>query len=115
MSLLKRPPFIPGQRIDFSGDSLAKANRLDKPGDNDVEIVSLAGHGMPPMDPAEATLCATRMWLHRLSFILIVMGSLSLFFVSFFYLLAFIKRKKVLYSFSLPSSRIVNIQVFHFI
>lgn len=79
-----------GQLIDGNGQS--KANRLDKQMDSgDVEIITLLGN---ELDQAQASFCYTRMWLHRLSFILIVLGALSLFFISFFYILAVIKHKK---------------------
>jgi len=79
-----------GQLID--GNNPPKFNRLDKQMDaGDVEIITLLGN---ELDQAQASFCYTRMWLHRLSFILIVLGALSLFFISFFYILAVIKHKK---------------------
>lgn len=68
----------------------------DKLADNEVEIINLMGDEMS-IDQSESSFCATRLWLHRLSFILIVLGSVSLLFISFFYLLAFLKHKKVIW------------------
>ena len=84
--------------IDLLGDTLSKVNKLDKNNNNnnDVEIITLIGDEMASIDSAGASFCATRIWLHRLSFILIVMGALSLLLVSFFYIVAVIKHKKVI-------------------
>lgn len=86
-----------GNRIDYLNNQWApKKNKLDSQTSKDeVEIFTMMAN---EMDSSESTLCATRMWLHRLSFILIVMGGMSLLFISFFYLLAFIKHKKSLSS-----------------
>lgn len=84
-----------GHLIDGNGQP--KINQLDKQMDSgDVEILTWMGNsnGMP-VDSAEANYCATRMWLHRLSFILIILGAMSLFLISFFYLVAVLKHKKV--------------------
>jgi hypothetical protein len=87
---------VSGQLLDLLGDIPTRGNKLDdKFSAGDVEIINLMGDDMSSVDPAEMTLCATRLWLHRLSFILIVMGSISLLFISIFYLLAFMKHKKV--------------------
>ncbi|EFX89681.1 hypothetical protein DAPPUDRAFT_303171 [Daphnia pulex] len=86
---------VSGQLLDLLGDIPTRGNKLDdKFSAGDVEIINLMGDDMSSVDPAEMTLCATRLWLHRLSFILIVMGSISLLFISIFYLLAFMKHKK---------------------
>lgn len=89
-----QPSLKSGKRIDYVGSQWSpKSNKLDPTISKDeVEFINMMANDM---DPSESTLCATRMWLHRLSFILIVMGSMSLLFISFFYLLAFIKHKKV--------------------
>ena len=74
-----------------------KVNKMDKQMDaGDVEIITWMGANDMPMNAAEANLCATRMWLHRLSFILIILGAMSLLLISFFYLVAVLKHKKVL-------------------
>ena len=87
---------VSGHLLDLLGDIPTRGNKLDdKFSAGDVEIINLMGDDMSAVDPAEITLCATRLWLHRLSFILIVMGSISLLFISIFYLLAFMKHKKV--------------------
>jgi len=76
-------------------DGMSKPNNLEKNANNDVEILTLIGDELGSIDSAENSLCATRIWLHRLSFILIVMGALSLVLVSSFYIAAVIKHKKV--------------------
>lgn len=87
---------VSGQLLDLLGDMPTQGNKLDdKLSAGDVEIINLMGDEMSSVDPAEISLCATRLWLHRLSFILIVMGSISLLFISIFYILAFMKHKKV--------------------
>jgi len=69
-----------------------KTNKLDKSLDgSDVEVITMLGNEMAAK---EGSFCATRRWLHRLSFILIIMGTMSLLFISVFYLLAIIKHKK---------------------
>lgn len=75
-------------------DGLSKVNELDANSNNEVEIITLVGDDMASIDTA-GNLCATRIWLHRLSFILIVMGVLSLLLVTIFYIAAVIKYKKV--------------------
>lgn len=86
---------VSGQLLDLLGDMPTQGNKLDdKLSAGDVEIINLMGDEMSSVDPAEISLCATRLWLHRLSFILIVMGSISLLFISIFYILAFMKHKK---------------------
>ncbi len=93
---IQQPQIFNGQLLDLFGDIPSRGNRLDnKLSAGDVEIINMLGDEMSAVDPAETTYCATRLWLHRLSFILIVMGSLSLLFISIFYLLAFMKHKKV--------------------
>lgn len=92
-----KPSLASGSRIDYLDKQWpSKKNKLDSQNSKDeVEIFTMMANDM---DSSESTLCATRMWLHRLSFILIVMGGMSLLFISFFYLLAFIKHKKSLSS-----------------
>lgn len=86
--------FKNGQLIDTILGNKGKINKLDKSVDvADVEVISVMGNDMSSQESV-GTICATRLWLHRLSFILIIMGSLSLLFISFFYLLAIIKHKK---------------------
>lgn len=83
-----------GQLLDLFGDIPIRGNKLDdKMTDDEVEIFNVMGNEMS-IDQSESSFCATRLWLHRLSFILIVLGSVSLLFISFFYLLAFLKHKK---------------------
>lgn len=89
-------PVSGSQLFDLLDDTPSRKNKLDKMSTDDVEIINLLGDEMSTIDPAETTYCTTRLWLHRLSFILIVMGSLSLLFISIFYLLAFLKHKKVM-------------------
>jgi hypothetical protein len=86
------PPLF--RPVDTFGDAVSNVNRLDKNSNNDVEIITLMGHDMASVDPMGNSVCTTRIWLHRLSFILIVMGALSLLLVSCFYILAVIKHKK---------------------
>ena len=93
---IQQPHLANGQLLDLFGDIPNRGNRLDnKLSASDVEIINMLGDEMSAVDPAESNYCSTRLWLHRLSFILIVMGSLSLLFISIFYLLAFMKHKKV--------------------
>jgi len=83
-----------GHLIDTILGNKGKINKLDKSIDGtDVEVISVMGNDMNSQESV-GSICATRLWLHRLSFILIIMGSMSLLFISFFYLLAIIKHKK---------------------
>jgi len=81
--------------FSLNTDGISRPNRLENNANNDVEILTLTGDELASIDSAGNTLCATRVWLHRLSFILIVMGALSLALVSSFYIAAVIKHKKM--------------------
>lgn len=90
-----RENFMNGPGYTLNTDALYKPNRLEKNSNSDVEILTMIGDDLASIDSAENSLCATRVWLHRLSFILIVMGALSLLLVSSFYIAAVIKHKKM--------------------
>jgi len=81
--------------IYFFKDGLSQINKLDKNPSNDVEIITLVGEDMTSADSSGNTLCTAKIWFHRLSFILIIMGALTLLLVSSFYIASIIKHKRM--------------------
>lgn len=73
-------------------DALANINRMDHNINNDVKI-STQNRVTTSID--SPGVCVTCIWLHRLFFILIVMGILSILLISSIFIATFIRNKKV--------------------